>query len=114
MTLPQSSTATYFLIPIFPVCGSTSTTQMWVPKGKVKLDGSNMDSAERRGSMNDHDIVHLDAQLIGDDLRKGGLLPLPVRRRARQGPHFPGGFHLHLAVLPHSLGSHGADLDIRR
>ena len=57
-------------------------------------------------SMNDRDIVHLDAQLIGDDLRKGGLLSLPVRRRARQDPHFPGGFHLNLAVLPHSLGSH--------
>ena len=51
MTLPQSSTAMYFLISILPVCGSTSTTQTWVPNGKVKLDGSNWESAIRLGSI---------------------------------------------------------------
>ena len=37
---PQSSTATYFSTSTPPVSVSTSTTQMWVPKGHEKLGGS--------------------------------------------------------------------------
>ena len=40
MMVPQSSTATYLSIRVEPVSGSTSTTQMWVPDGKVQLGGS--------------------------------------------------------------------------
>jgi hypothetical protein len=40
MMLPQSSTATYLSIRVDPVSGSTSTTQMCAPAGKVKLGGS--------------------------------------------------------------------------
>ena len=40
MMVPQSSTATYLSIRVSPVSGSTSTTQMWVPDGKVQLGGS--------------------------------------------------------------------------
>src|SRR6266478_6795748 len=65
-------------------------------------------------SMDHRDSIHLDTQFIGDDLRKGGLLPLAVRRRARQDGYFSAGLHLHLAVLPHSLRSHGADLNVGR
>src|SRR5919109_2912567 len=60
------------------------------------------------------DILQRDTQFIGNDLRKGGLLPLAVRRRARQHRDFSIGLHLHLAVLPHSLRTHGADLNISR
>src|SRR5688572_19986533 len=65
-------------------------------------------------SMDDRDIIQADAQLVGDDLRKGRLLPLPVRRRARQDRYFPGWLQAHTAILPHSLRSHGANLNVRR
>src|SRR6185437_15816861 len=50
MTLPQSSTATYFLSLTSPVSRSISTTQMCVPNGKVKLVGSKKVVASRPGS----------------------------------------------------------------
>ena len=50
MTVPQSSTATYLSIRVEPVSGSTSTTQMWAPDGKVKLGGSKTAVASRPGS----------------------------------------------------------------
>src|SRR5918996_6589004 len=50
MMVPQSSTATYFLIRVEPVSGSTSTTQMLVPDGKVQLGGSNTALASSNGS----------------------------------------------------------------
>jgi hypothetical protein len=40
MTVPQSSTATYFTISVAPVSVSTSTTQMCAPAGHVKFGGS--------------------------------------------------------------------------
>src|SRR5918993_146532 len=50
MMVPQSSTATYLSIRVDPVSGSTSTTQMWVPDGKVQLGGSKAALASSTGS----------------------------------------------------------------
>ena len=38
--VPQSSTATYFTMSVWPVSVSTSTTQTCVPAGQVKFGGS--------------------------------------------------------------------------
>src|SRR5712692_9899059 len=50
IALPQSSTATYRRKVTSPVSRSTSTTQTWVPNGKVKFFGSNEAVALRPGS----------------------------------------------------------------
>src|SRR6185436_10511547 len=51
ITLPQSSTATYLIIFVSPVSLSISTTQTWVPKGKVKFFGSKKYVADNPGSV---------------------------------------------------------------
>src|SRR5262249_22586866 len=66
-----------------------------------------------------HNIVRLDPELIGYDLCKRGFLSLPMWRGACQEGDFAGAFDAHSAGFPTSSGqcggrSHRTNLDIRR
>ena len=50
ITTPKSSTAVQATMSVLPVSGSTSTSQMWQPAGKVKLVGSQNAVSLRPGS----------------------------------------------------------------
>ena len=59
--------------------------------------------------MTDDDLVEIDSKVIGDDLRKGRLVPLAVRRGAREGGHRASRLHPHHRALE---GTEAAHLDV--
>src|ERR687893_381953 len=78
--------------------------------------------ADRRVGVQHLDVVGIDAEPVGHDLRPRRLVPLPVRRGAADDLHLAGGQHAHAGGLPpacgvverrqHPAGGEAAHLDV--
>src|SRR5215510_2037818 len=68
--------------------------------GGAAAEGTDAFGHGGRVSMDYRNVIQFNPQFIGDDLRKGRLLPLAMQGCARQDGYFSIGLHLHFAVLP--------------